>query len=45
METFFPWHGDYQKATWVGIEPDLYWVALGKKLDCERRYPSYKPAE
>ena len=44
METFFPWHGDYQKATWVGVEPNIYWIKLGQQLDCQRRYPAYKPS-
>ena len=41
MDTFFPWHGEYDKATWVGIEPGIYWQKMGKKLETARRYPNH----
>jgi hypothetical protein len=41
MKEFFPFRGDYTKATWVGIEPKMHWVKLGQELECLRRYPGY----
>lgn len=28
LEKFFPWRGEEAKATWVGIEPKLYWIKM-----------------
>lgn len=44
LREFFPWRGEYAKATWVGVEPTMYWTKVGQELECLRRYPNYEAA-
>jgi len=42
LADYFPWNKEESKATWVDIEPQLYWTKMGQELECLRLYPGYK---